>query len=142
MTKDYSLAGLRLGYAVANREIIGTLSRICPPWNVNALAQQAGIIALQKEEPLESSLKSVHDGKRFLVEELGNMGFYCLPSETNFFLVKVGDAAEFKKKLLEKAILVRDCTSFGLPSYIRIATGIMENNYKLVSALREIAEEG
>jgi histidinol-phosphate aminotransferase len=141
MTKDYSLAGLRLGYAAANCEIIDVISRICPPWNVNAVAQATGMIALQQEEALQSSLAAINDGKRYLVRELSNSGFYCLPSETNFFLIKVGDAAEIRKKLLKKSILVRDCSSFGLPSYIRIATNTMENNRKLVSALKEIAEE-
>jgi histidinol-phosphate aminotransferase len=141
MTKNYSLPGLRLGYAVANREIINVLSRICPPWNVNAAAQAAGVMALKNRQPLESSLKSVYDGKRFLFEELSKTGFCCLPSETNFFLIKVKNAAEFKKKLLKKSILVRDCTSFGLPQYIRIAVNTMENNRRLVSSLREIMEE-
>jgi histidinol-phosphate aminotransferase len=142
MTKDYSLAGLRLGYAAADCEIIDVLSRICPPWNVNAVAQAAGIMALQREEELQSSLAAINDGKRFLVRELSKLGFYCLPSETHFFLVKVGNAAEFKKKLLKKSILVRDCASFGLPSYMRIAAGTMEHNRRLVCALKEIAEEG
>jgi histidinol-phosphate aminotransferase len=141
MTKDYSLAGMRLGYAVANREIIEVLNRICPPWNVNTVAQQAGIVALQNEDALQDSLEDVRAGKRYLIEEIERLGFCCLPSETNFFLVKAGDAAGLKKKLLEKSILVRDCASFGLPSYMRIAVGTMENNRKLVASLKEIAEE-
>jgi histidinol-phosphate aminotransferase len=141
MTKDYSLAGLRLGYAVANREIIETLNRVRPPWNVNTVAQQAGIVALQNEDALQDSLEKVRAGKRYLTEELDKMGFRCLPSETNFFLVKAGDAAEIKRKLLAKSILVRDCASFGLPGYIRIAANTMENNRRLISSLKEITGE-
>jgi histidinol-phosphate aminotransferase len=141
MTKDYALAGLRLGYSVAGSEIIEVLSRICPPWNVNAAAQAAGIVALENEEALQGSLKVVLAGKSYLVEELDKSGFRCLPSKTNFFLVRVGDAAEFRRKLLKKSILIRDCTSFGLPGYIRIAAGTMENNRKLVAVLKEMAGE-
>lgn len=141
MTKDYSLAGLRLGYAVANREIIEVMNRIRPPWNVNTVAQTAGIMALKETEALPSSLERVRAGKRYLVDELDKLGFRCLPSATNFFLVKAGNAAEIKRKLLAKSILVRDCSSFGLPEYIRIAANTMENNRRLISSLKEIAGE-
>jgi histidinol-phosphate aminotransferase len=140
LTKDYSQAGLRLGYAVANREIIEAMNRIRPPWNVNAVAQAAGIIALRNQEPLQNSLEAVRAGKLYLVEELSGLGFRCLPSAVNFFLVKVGNAAALRRQLLKKSILVRDCTSFGLPEYIRIAASTMENNRRLVAALKEIAE--
>ncbi len=139
MTKDYSLAGLRLGYAVASRGIIQTMNRIRPPWNVNAVAQSAGIMALQETEVLQCSLEKIRAGKRYLVEEIDKLGFPCLPSATNFFLVRVGNAAEYRKKLLTKSILVRDCASFGLPEYIRIAVNTMENNQKLVSVMQETA---
>jgi histidinol-phosphate aminotransferase len=141
MTKDYSLAGLRLGYAVANREIIAVMNHVRPPWNVNAIAQAAGIIALQKKDALQGSLEKIQAGKRYLIEEIEKLGFRCLPSATNFFLVRVGNAAEFRAKLLKKSILVRDCTSFGLPEYIRIAVNTMENNRRLVSIMQEMARE-
>lgn len=142
MTKDYSLAGLRLGYALGNREIIETLSRICPSWNVNAVAQHAGIVALQQEKYLEDSRRLVYEGKRYLIEELEKLGLHCLPSEANFFLVRVGNAAELRNRLLSKKILVRDCASFGLPDYIRISPRTMKKNRKIINALREISAGG
>ena len=139
MTKDCSLAGLRLGYAVANREINRAMNRIRPPWNVNAVAQSAGIMALQETEVMQCSLEKIQAGKRYLIEEIKKLRFPCLPSAANFFLVRVGNAAEYREKLLKKSILVRDCASFGLPEYIRIAVNTMENNQKLVSSMQEIA---
>ena len=56
MTKDYGLPGLRLGYAVARQEIIDSLRRVCPPWNVNIIAQKVGTAVLKNEEYLEQSL--------------------------------------------------------------------------------------
>ena len=141
MTKDYALAGLRLGYAAAGAGIIEVLERVRPPWSVNVVAQRAGIAALRQDGYLVKSLKMAHDGKRYLVEELGKLGFRCLPSRANFFLVEVNDAAELRRRLLAKGILVRDCTSFGLPAHIRLAPRSMKKNRRLIAALREITTD-
>jgi len=90
MTKDYALAGLRLGYAVASEEIIHHLRKVCPPWNVNAAAQKAGVLALKDASYLKQCEQKIREAKQFLVKELENMGFAVLPSKTNFFLTKVG----------------------------------------------------
>ena len=142
MTKDYALAGLRLGYAVAKEEIITNLRRICPPWNVNALAQKAGIIATAKEEYLKRCQTELKEAKDYLVGELSRLGLPPLPSEANFFLVEVGDASEFRHKLLRRKILVRDCTSFGLPGYVRIAPRTLPECQRLVTAVEEIRVGG
>lgn len=141
MTKDYALAGLRLGYALAGEKIIEILHRICPPWNVNVVAQHAGIAALQQEEYLKKSRELACTGKQYLIKELEELGFRCLPSQANFFLVEAGDATGLRNRLLGKGILVRDCTSFGLPGHIRIAPGTVENNWKLITALKELNDE-
>ena len=141
MTKDYSLAGLRLGYAVAHEGIIGALRRVCPPWNVNVLAQKAGVIVLEDADYLERCQREIRKAKEFLITELGQIGFSPLPSLANFFLVKVGNAKEFRTALLRQGLLVRDCTSFGLPRYIRIATRTMPECQRLVDAIREIKNE-
>ena len=142
MTKNYALAGLRLGYAVAGEEIITILSRVCPPWNVNAIAQKAGITALQCKEYLEKSRKSVFREKKYLVTSLEKLGFVCVPSDANYFLVKVSDAAEFRKRLLISGrLLVRDCTSFGLPEYIRIAPRSHNQNRQLINAIKELVDD-
>ncbi len=142
MTKNYSLAGLRLGYAVGGEEVINVLSRVCPPWNVNAVAQKAGITALQCKEYLEKSRKSVLREKKYLVSSLETLGFLCIPSDANYFLVKVNDAAGFRKRLLvSKRLMVRDCTSFGLPEYIRIAPRSHKQNRILINAIKELVDD-
>jgi len=141
MTKDYAIAGLRLGYGMAKTEITGTLRSVCPPWNVNAVAQQAGIAALQDREYLEKSREMVHREKAYLTGQIEKLGLRCVPSASNFFLVEVGHAADFRSRLLQRKLLVRDCTSFGLPGYLRIAPGNRSKNRRLVAALKELVNE-
>ncbi len=138
MTKDYSLAGLRLGYAVAHEELINTLWRVRPPWNVNAVAQKAGIVALNDTDYLEQCNREIKKAKQFLISGLRRIGFTLVPSETNFFLVKVASAKDFRTALLRQGILVRDCTSFGLPEYVRIAARTMPECAKLIDTIREM----
>ncbi|MFQ5856527.1 MAG: pyridoxal phosphate-dependent aminotransferase [Anaerolineae bacterium] len=136
MTKDYALAGLRLGYAVGHEAVIAALARVRPPWNVNALAQAAGVAALSDEAHLQRSLSRLAEAKQALVAGLSELGLVPLPSAVHFFQVPVGDGAAFRRVLLSHGILVRDCASFGLPAYVRIATRRPEENAHLLNALR------
>jgi len=141
MTKDYAMAGLRLGYGVASEEIIANLHNISLPWNVNALAQKAGIVALENEEYLNYCRAELEKAKSYLITELSALGLSPLPSKANFFLVEVGDARIFRMELLKRKILVRDCTSFGLPQYIRIAPRTLPECQKLIASVKEIMKE-
>jgi histidinol-phosphate aminotransferase len=141
MTKDYALAGLRLGYALATRKVIADLRRTCPPWNVNAVAQQAGIIALEHSSYLKRCELKIRKAKHFLMTELCRLGFIVVPSSTNFFLVKVGDAGRFRSSLLRHGIIVRDCTSFGLPQYVRIAALKMDQCRRLIEIIATLVEK-
>jgi histidinol-phosphate aminotransferase len=138
MTKEYGIPGLRLGYAVACREIIENLRLALPPWNVNIAAQAVGRAVLDDDKYFEESLIQVSEAKRYLIKEIANLGLKVLPSKANYFLVKAGEASEFRQQLLKKGIQVRDCTSFGLPEYIRIAPRTMPECIKLIEALRRI----
>lgn len=138
MTKAHALAGVRLGYAVGYPQVISTLARVRPPWNVNALAQAAGIAALQDQAHLAQSLQQLTHAKAALVHSLRALGLALVPSTTHFFLIRVGDATALRRALLRHGILVRDCTSFGLPEYIRVATRRPEENARLAAALAEV----
>ena len=138
MTKDYALAGLRLGYAIASDSIISVLKRARPPWNVNALAQKAGIAALHSDKYLDECNNKIKEAKGYLTKEMKRLGLSPLPSQTNFFLVKVGNAATFRQALLKNGILVRDCTSLGLPQYIRLAPRTLPECQKLIKAIKEV----
>jgi histidinol-phosphate aminotransferase len=142
MTKDYGLPGLRLGYAVACSEIIDSLRTALPPWNVNAVAQSVGLAILGEEKYLQSSLEKTREARDFLVGELKRLGFDVLNSDAHFFLVKVTNAKEYRQALLTKGILVRDCSSFGLKQYIRLAPRPLLECRKLIAALGDILKSG
>jgi len=139
MTKDYGMPGLRLGYAVADKDIVKNLRRVCLPWNVNIVAQKVGMAVLENGEYLEQSLRQIREAKRFLTDGISRLGFKVLPSDAHYFLVKVDNAKRFHSSLLKQGILVRDCTSLGLPEYARIAPRTMPECRKLINAIGSIS---
>lgn len=135
MTKDYALAGLRLGYAVGHENVIQALSKTRPPWSVNALAQAGGIAALENQIYYQDCWNKSRQNKETLVSALEGLGFSPVPSRTHFFLLPVGNGAHFRSALMKHGIQVRDCASFGLPGHVRIAARRPEENSKLLQAI-------
>ena len=134
LTKNFGLPGLRLGYLVAMPSVVQALSRARPPWTVNALAQAAGLAVLDDRSHVEEGRRLARQAKGFLFQGLGRLGKSCVPSQTNFWLVQVQDAAELRTALLRRGLLVRDCTSFGLPGYIRLAARPLWECQRLLEA--------
>jgi len=141
MTKDYGLPGLRLGYALAGQEIIECLRRVSPPWNVNAVAQKTGIMMLEKSAYLEKTRQQIREARQLLVDGLSRLGFPAVPSDTHYFLVKVGNARSFRAALLKRGIQVRDCTSFGLPQYVRISPRTLPECARFIAIMSELKEK-
>lgn len=142
MTKDYGLAGVRLGYALAPPELIETLARVRPPWSVNAYAQAAGVGALSDEPWLAETLGKLASAKEKLWAEMGGIGIPPLPSATHFCLVRAGNGAMLRRRLMNRGILVRDCASFGLAAWVRVAARRPEENAGLIQAARAALREG
>jgi L-threonine-O-3-phosphate decarboxylase len=138
MTKAQALAGVRLGYAVGHPEVMRALALVRPPWNVNALAQAAGIAALQDQAHVVRSLAQLAHARETLLQDMRALGVALVPSCTHFFLLRVGEATACRRALLQHGILVRDCTSFGLPEYVRVATRRPEENARLLTALAQV----
>ena len=139
MTKDYALTGLRLGYMIASKDVIERVRQFQYSWSVNAPAQAAGIAALLDPEHVQKGREAVRTGKQYLVNAAASLGLECIPSSANFLLLRVGHASELRLALLRRhKICVRDCASFGLPEYVRIGIRGMDDNRKLVEALKEV----
>jgi len=139
MTKDYALTGLRLGYSLATEEVTRCLASFQPDWSVNGLAQAAGLVALADQEYLPRARQAVSQAKEYLMRRLTSLGFTVAPSEANFLLVEVGDGCAWRGKLVRRGLVVRDCTSFGLPDCIRIGIRTLPDCQRLVRAMGEAA---
>jgi histidinol-phosphate aminotransferase len=138
-SKASSLAGLRVGYGVADADAIALMNRIRQPFNVNSLAQVAALAALDDEAHIMECVRMIEAGRHFLYDELKRIGISYVPSRANFILVDVGrSAAEIYQKLLHQGVIVRPMTPFGLETALRITVGTPEENRKLVKALRTV----
>src|SRR5437016_354339 len=138
-SKASSLAGLRVGYAVADADAIALMNRIRQPFNVNSLGQIAALAALEDEAHVLECVRMIEGGRHFLYDEFKTLRLKYVPSRANFILVDVGrSAAEIYQKLLHKGVIVRPMTPFGLETALRITVGTPEENRKLVKALRAV----
>ena len=139
-SKIYGLAGLRIGYGVAPERLVFYMNKVRQPFNVNSLAQVAAMAALEDEEHLKRSQKNNIDGLDFLFNEVKAMGFDGVPTQANFFLVKVGKGKEVYDVLLRQGVIVRPMSSYGLDEYIRVTVGLPEENKRFVGALKKIGD--
>lgn len=135
-TKIYGIPGVRVGYAVGDSHLLEPLRRLRPPWSVDTFAQAAATAALQEDDFVVSSRRKLWRHRRLFERFLK-----VLPSNANFFLLRVGNAAVVRRELLPLGFLVRDCTSFGLPEYIRFAVRRPRENQGLVEALTSVAPD-
>lgn len=137
-SKIYGLAGLRIGYGMGDRELIDGMNRVRQPFNVNSLAQIGALAAIDDREHIGRSVENNRRGLEFLYREVGALGLPYIPTQTNFFLIKVGDGDGVYRALLKKGVIVRSMGSYGLGEYIRVTVGLPEENERFIEALREI----
>ena len=138
-SKAASLAGLRVGYAVADPDAISLMNRIRQPFNVNSLAQAAALAALEDESHILECVRMIEAGRHYLYDEFKALGLKYVPARANFILVDVGrSAAEIYQKLLLQGVIVRPMTSFGMESALRVTVGTPEENRRLIKALKTV----
>jgi histidinol-phosphate aminotransferase len=140
-SKAFGLAGMRMGYAVVPEWIGREYMKVMTPFSMDILSTAGGIAALKDEEYLDKSIKMVKKGRVQLSSGLGKL-CKIYPSDANFILVDVSptSAKEICDSLLEKGIIVRDCTSFrgAGKSLIRITVGTKEQNELVIAAFNEL----
>ena len=98
----------------------------------------AAIVALENPDHIAKGREIVESSKVYLVDQIEAMGLSIGPCAANFVIVKVGDAADVRRRLLTRGVCVRDCASFGLPEYIRIGVRSPDDCARLVASLREV----
>ncbi|MBI4964916.1 MAG: histidinol-phosphate transaminase [Desulfomonile tiedjei] len=137
-SKIHGLAGLRVGYGIAQPWLIELLNRVRPPFNVNSLAQVGALAALDDIEHVQRSLKLARDGMDYLSSELTSLGLEIIPSQSNFISFRWGNGArECYEALLHKGVIVRHLASFGMADWIRVTIGREDENRRFMSALKE-----
>lgn len=138
-SKMYGLAGLRVGYGVADPRIIDHLNRLREPFNVNSLAQAAAVACLKDKSYYRGIAKSVEEERVYLYKSLESMDVSYEASFTNFILIKVvGDSSFAARELLKRGIIVRDMKVWGLDHYIRVTIGSQKENRLFIRTLKEV----
>jgi histidinol-phosphate aminotransferase len=138
-SKAYGIAGVRLGYAIATPEVLAPLFQVKGVFEVNLLAQAAGLGALEDEQFLRKTVEINSVGRRYLYGELERLGLNYVESHGNFVLVEIGPrAVEIQERLLAKGVIVRPCVNYDLPDFLRISVGDQAQNTRRVEALESV----
>ena len=138
-SKIYGLANLRIGYGIAQPELIAGLQKVRQPFNVNGLALECAYQALNNKEFVQESIEINTSGKSFLLKELSTIDCIIPPSQGNFLFIdfKTIDGTALSKELLKKGIIVRSMKSFGQNNAIRVTIGTQKQNEQFIKELRE-----
>ena len=138
-SKSAGLAGLRVGYGVAQPEIIEYLLHAVLPFNTGAPAALAAMASLADDDYHRRSRALVAQERAFLADGLTAAGLAPLPSQANFLLVpNVPACDEVVRRLLERGVIVRPMSNFGVPHALRVSVGLREHNRRFLDALAEI----
>lgn len=143
-SKAFGLAGLRVGYAVGNPDLIKVLESIRAPFNVNRIAQVAAVVALGDMVYLRKVVGAIRKERAYMQRELSKLGLRVLPSDANFLMADATplgmDGVKLCNLLAREGVLVRDLKNFkgAGPRWIRITIGKPEQNEKLLAAVKKI----
>lgn len=138
-SKIYGLAGLRLGYAVSNPELIGYIERLRLPFNVNSIVQAAAVASIADQDHVERTRKLNTEGKGYFYREFERLGINYTPSEANFVWADIErNSKEVFVEMLKRGVIIRTGDIFGQPTHIRVTTGLPDQNARFISTLEEV----
>jgi histidinol-phosphate aminotransferase len=137
-SKIMGLANLRIGYGITTPELAAVLQRTRQPFNANGIAQAGALAGLLDEEHMRNTRELTHEGRSYLEAEFASMGLEYVPSVANFVLVNVGDGNAVFQAMLRKGIILRAMASYGMPEWIRISIGTMEQNRRCIAELKQV----
>lgn len=138
-SKAYGLAGLRVGYALANPEITDLLNRVRLAFNPNLLAQSAAVAALADRDHIARTVELNDEGLSEMAAAYAELGLKFIPSVCNFYTVDFGrPAMPIFDALLKEGVIVRPVANYGMPNHLRISIGTQAENRRLVTALRKV----
>ena len=139
-SKAYGLAGLRVGFGIAQPALTDLLNRIRQPFNVNSLAQAAAIAVLNDDDYLQKSAQVNTAGYQQITAAFTQMGIEFVPSYGNFVLFRAGNddgaGARVNLALLKQGVIVRPVVNYSLPQWLRVSIGLPEENAAFLDALK------
>jgi histidinol-phosphate aminotransferase len=141
-SKIQGLAGLRIGYGLANQEIAEVLQKTRQPFNANSIAQAGALAGINDDDYMRRTRALTHEGREFLQSAFSSIGLEFVPSAANFVLVRVGDGDKVFEALLRRGLIVRAMRSYKLPEWIRVSVGTMDQNRRFVAELERLNSEG
>jgi histidinol-phosphate aminotransferase len=136
-SKIVGLAGLRIGYGVAQKECIDLLQRVRQPFNTNAVAQVGALAALDDAAHMRKTKAVTRRGLAYLYREFERLKLEYVPSCANFVLVNVGDGDKIFQGLQRRGVIVRPMRGYKMPGWVRVTVGTPEENRKFIRALEQ-----
>jgi threonine-phosphate decarboxylase len=138
LTKSFSMAGVRFGYGIGDASLIAAMEVMRPPWSVNAFAESMAIQAFQRYTELDDARTYISKERERICRRGRELGLTPTPASANFVMFKTGcNASSLTNKMRQLGVLIRDCSSFGLASNIRVAVMKREENDILLEALEK-----
>ncbi len=141
-SKIQGLANLRIGYGLAPAELIGVLQKTRQPFNANGIAQAGALAGLLDEEHQTRTRQITDEGRAYMEASFAQLGLEYIPSYANFVLVKVGCGKTVFGALMKQGIIIRDMAAYGLPEWVRVSVGTMEQNQRFMAALPAVLPAG
>jgi histidinol-phosphate aminotransferase len=141
LSKAYGLAGLRIGFAIANPEIIRALFKVKLPFEPSVLAQSAAIAAMDDDEFIERTSKLNRESLKIMDRKFSELGINHVPTFANFYLLLFSNekfTTEFNNECLNRGLILRHTKSFGIPNGIRINSGTMEETNFALEIIEDV----
>ena len=139
-SKVYGMAGMRVGYGLADADLIHCLNQVRSPFNTSSIAQVAAQAALDDHVHVRRSIESNRIGYEFLTRELVSLGVKFVPSVTNFILVDTGrDCMQDFFRLMQEGVIVRPMRGNGFPTAFRLTIGTQQENERFIAAFKKFA---
>ena len=142
LSKAYGLAGLRVGFGIADPRVAELMNRVRQPFNVNHLAMVAACAALEDHAFIAQSREVNAAGLKQLEAGFRRLGLEYIPSRGNFITVRVGDAKRVYEALLRDGVIVRPIAGYGLPEHLRVTVGLPEQNARFLASLARALGRG
>jgi histidinol-phosphate aminotransferase len=140
-SKTWAMAGLRLGYLIADASVVASLSNVALPYHLDAFKQAAGLLALGFSDEMRARVEATVSERGRVAAALAELPVELWPSDANFILLRVrsGDAPGVWQELLAHSVLVRDVSGFpGLEGCLRVTIGTPSENDRFLAALGQV----